>query len=137
MKKVFLGFLLIFSVFVFSSFLFTNKGHDKQLVGIWKGFEKDRETDGVEKHWILQRYENGKYVIMFTTKQGCDIETLFEKGEWWTKDGKFYEKNEVNNIADVYNYEVKEKIVVDYKSIELNGESNSTYFFTDYKIDLD
>jgi hypothetical protein len=54
-----------------------------------------------------------------------------------TQNGKFYEKNEVNNIADVYNYEVKEKIVVDYKSIELNGEKNSTYFFTDYKIDLD
>jgi hypothetical protein len=137
MKKVCLGFLLVFSVFLFSSFLFINKEHDKQLVGIWKGFEKDRETDGVEKHWILHRYENGKYVIMFTSKQGCEIETLFEKGEWWTKDGKFYEKNEVNNIADVYNYEVKEKIVVDYKSIELNGEKNSTYFFTDYKIDLD
>jgi hypothetical protein len=135
MKKVFLGILLVFSMLLFSGFLAVNDEHDAKLVGIWKGSEKDMEREGVEKHWILQRYETGKYVIMFTFKDGCDVETLSEKGEWWTKDGKFYEKSGSYN-TDIYSYEVVNGNVV-YKSIELNGEKRTDYNFTDYKINLD
>jgi hypothetical protein len=137
MKKVLLIFLVVCSVFLFSGFLIGDKEHDKQLVGVWKGFEKDKQIEGVEKHWILQRYENGKYVIMFTIKQDCEVETFQESGSWWTKDGKFYETNGENKDIDVYQYEVKDKIVVDFKSIELNGEKRTDYHFSDYKIDLD
>lgn len=137
MKKVFLGFLMVVTLFVSSGFKPGSKEHDKKMVGVWKGFEANKEEEGVEKHWILHRYENGKYIIMFTTKENCEIETLFEKGEWWTKDGKFYEKNEVNNIADIYEYKIKDGIVIDYKSVELNGQKKTDYVFTDYKIDLD
>lgn len=139
MKKIYLGILVVTTIVLFSSFLANSKEHDKQLVGIWKGFEKDKQIEGVEKHWILQRFENGKYVIMFTTKENCEVETFFEKGVWWTKDGKFYEKNESYDESDidVYHYEVVDKIVVNYKSIELNGEKKDDYNFTDYKIDLE
>ncbi|MGC4041502.1 MAG: hypothetical protein QM710_12150 [Flavobacterium sp.] len=137
MKKVVLGFLVVIALFSFSSFKPAGKDHDKRLVGVWKGFEVDRETEGVEKHWILNRYENGKYVIMFTAKENCEIETLFEKGEWWTKDGKFYEKSQNSKYSDIYEYEIKDGIMVNYKSVELNGEKKTDYIFSDYKIDLD
>lgn len=136
MKKTISGLLIITLTFVFSSFLIENKEHDKQLFGVWKGFEKDREQEGLEKHWILQRFDNGKYVIMFTTKQDCDIETFSEKGEWWTQDGKFYEKSEESKTADTYSYEVRDK-TVNFKSVELNGKARNDYNFTDYKVDLD
>ena len=32
-------------------------------------FEVEKQYEGVEKHWIVQRFANGTYVIMFTTKQ--------------------------------------------------------------------
>jgi hypothetical protein len=136
MKKVFLGVLVVFLGLLFSSFLIEDKEHDKQLVGIWKGSEKDKQYEGVEKHWILERFENGKYVIMFTTKQDCQVQTFTEKGEWWTKDGKFYETSQGIEDIDVYDYEVVNK-VVSYKSIELNGEKRTDYNFKDYKVDLD
>lgn len=137
MKKVVLVFLMVVALFSFSSFIAGGKEHDKRLVGVWKGFEANKETEGIEKHWILHRYENGKYVIMFTVKEDCEIQTFFENGEWWTKDGKFYEKNKVNNIADIYDYELQDGIVINYKSVELNGQKKTDYSFTDYKIDLD
>jgi hypothetical protein len=135
MKKVYLGILMVLPILLFSGFIVGDNEHDVKLVGVWKGSEKNMEQEGIEKHWILQRYENGKYVIMFTYKDGCDVETLSEKGEWWTKEGKFYEKNGSHN-TDIYSYEVVNDNVV-YKSIELNGEKRTDYNFTDYKINLD
>lgn len=137
MKKAVLGLLVVCALFLFSGFVMENKEHDAKLVGIWKGFEKDKQFEGVEKHWILERFENGKYVIMFTTKQDCDVETFSENGEWWTKDGQFYETSTGTKDIDIYNYEVVDKIVVNFKSIELNGKKRSDYNFTDYKVNLD
>lgn len=137
MKKAAAAFLAVFSMFLFSGFLPVNDEHDQQLVGIWKGSEKNREHDNTEKHWVLQRFENGKYIIMFSVKQDCDVETLTEKGQWWTKDGKYYERSSSSKFVDLYNYEVKDKKVVNFKSIELNGERDSGYNFSDFKVDLD
>ncbi len=117
-------------------FLPEKKQHDSRLVGVWKGFEKDKQIDGVEKHWILQKFKDGTYVIMFTTKENCEIETFTEKGEWWTSDGKYYEKSESSKHIDVYNYVVEHPEVVSYKSIELLGKIDDTYVFTDYKLDM-
>ncbi len=136
MRNIFLGFLMMFGMVLFSSFLLGEKEHDAQLVGVWKGFEKDQETEGVEKHWILHRYDDGKYVIMFTVKDGCEVETFFENGEWWTKDGKFYEKSKESKFTDQYSYEIKDKTVVKYKSLELNGAKKTDYNFSDFKLDL-
>jgi hypothetical protein len=127
--------LVVFSILIFS---FSNykKEQDDKLIGIWKGFEKDGQIEGVEKHWIQQRFADGTYVIMFTAKEDCEVETFTEKGKWWTEDGKFYESSENTKDIDVYNYEVKNDEVVEFKSIRLSGENNETYIFSDYKLDL-
>jgi hypothetical protein len=137
MKKVNLFLVLAATVLFFSFVTNKEKEYDKQLVGIWKGFEVDKQYEGVEKHWIQQRFENGTYMIMFTAKEDCDIKTFTEKGKWWTKDGKFYELVEGSKDTDVYNYQVKSPEVIEFKSIELLGKKNDTYIFSDYKIDLD
>lgn len=121
-----IGLLLIISSFKLNT---TNTTIDKNLVGIWKGFEIEKEIEGVEKHWIVQRFANGKYVIMFTAKQNCDIQTITEKGKWWTKGDKFYEQQDGNENVESYKYSIKDKIVVHFKSL------TSDYEFDDFKID--
>lgn len=139
MKKRFPFFkilaLAVFSVLILS-FTIDKKEQDEKLVGIWKGFEKDGQIEGIEKHWIQQRFADGTYVIMFTAKEDCEVETFTEKGKWWTEEGKFYESTESTTDIDVYNYEVKNDEVVEFKSIRLSGENNDTYIFSDYKLDL-
>lgn len=103
--------------------------NQKSLVGIWKGFEIEKQQEGIEKHWIVQRYSNGKYAIMFTTKQNCEIETFVEKGKWWTKGNLFYEKHEDSDEPEVYEYSVKENLVVHFKS------KSTTYEFDDYRLE--
>jgi len=114
--------------FTFISFKLKNE-NDKKLVGIWKGFEKEKQLEGIEKHWIVQRFSNGKYVIMFTAKQGCEIETLTEKGKWWTKGNVFYEQQDGNETIESYNYSVKENLVIHFKSL------TNTYEFDDYRLE--
>ena len=129
MKKIYLiAFLAITSLFVFG-FRTNNNEHDSKLVGIWKGFEKDKQIEGVEKHWIQERFKDGSYVIIFTSIQNCEVETFVEKGKWRTKDGKFYESNENNKKEDIYEYEVVDNLMVNFKSVLLLGEKNSTYIF--------
>jgi hypothetical protein len=127
--------LAVFSVLIFS-FSIDKKEQDAKLVGIWKGFEKDGQIEGVEKYWIQQRFTDGTYVIMFTAKENCEVQTFTEKGKWWTEDGRFYESAESTKDIDVYNYEVKNEEVVEFKSIKLLGKNDDTYTFSDYKLDL-
>lgn len=126
--KTFKTLILFFGIILFTSFSSENN-NDKKLVGIWKGFEVEKQYEGVEKHWIVQRFANGTYVIMFTTKQNCEIQTFTEKGKWWTKGNLFYEKHENGDVPEIYSYEVKDDLVVHFK----NQENN--YEFDDYKID--
>lgn len=127
--------LVLFSVLIVS-FSIDKKQQDPKLVGIWKGFEKDGQIEGIEKHWIQQRFEDGSYVIMFTTKENCEVETFTEKGKWWTEAGKFYEAAATTKDVDIYNYEVKGEESVEFKSIKLSGKNNDTYIFSDYRLDL-
>lgn len=103
--------------------------NDKNLVGIWKGFEVEKQIEGIEKHWIVQRFSNGTYTIMFTTKENCEIKTFTEKGKWWTKGNLFYEKNENSDEPEIYEYSIKENLVVHFKS------KSTTYEFDDYRLE--
>ncbi|MCC9017098.1 hypothetical protein [Flavobacterium lipolyticum] len=127
--------LLLLAMLIFS-FSTGSKEQDSRLIGVWKGFEVEKQIEGVEKHWIQQRFENGTYVIMFTTKEDCQIETFTEKGKWWTEKGKFYELSSSAKNPEVYSYEIKNDEVVEFKSIKLSGEKKDTYIFSDYKINF-
>ncbi|WP_337967325.1 hypothetical protein [uncultured Flavobacterium sp.] len=131
--KIITLIVIVISIFSFS---IDKKDNDAKLVGIWKGFEKDAQIEGVEKHWIQQRFADGTYVIMFTAKEDCEIQTLTEKGKWWTEDGKFYEAASSTKDIDVYSYKVNGEESVEFKSIKLTGKDNNTYIFSDYKLDL-
>lgn len=131
--KIITLIVIVISIFSFS---IDKKENDAKLVGIWKGFEKDAQIEGIEKHWIQQRFADGTYVIMFTTKEDCEVQTFTEKGKWWTENGKFYEAASSTKDIDVYSYKVNGEESVEFKSIKLVGENNDTYIFSDYRLDL-
>jgi hypothetical protein len=131
--KIITLIVIVISIFSFS---IDKKENDAKLVGIWKGFEKDAQIEGIEKHWIQQRFADGTYVIMFTTKEDCEVQTFTEKGKWWTEDGKFYEAASSTKDIDVYSYKVNGEESVEFKSIKLVGKNNDTYIFSDYRLDL-
>jgi hypothetical protein len=128
--KILNSALVVFCFVILTSFQ-SDKSieNEKALVGIWKGFEIEKQLEGIEKHWIVQRYSNGTYTIMFTTKQNCEIETFVEKGKWWTKGNLFYEKHDDSDETEVYEYSVKENLVVHFKS------KSTTYEFDDYRLE--
>src|SRR5687768_17098876 len=116
MKTLKLFFISTILIAITTSFTtITFKENDKKLVGIWKGFEVNKQIEGIEKHWIVQRFSNGTYTIMFTTKENCEIETFTEKGKWWTKGNVFYEKSESGD-EESYNYTIKDGLLIHFKS---------------------
>lgn len=117
-----------------SAYELSEKEFDKQLIGTWKGFEKDQQIDGVEKHWIMERSKDGTFLLMFTKIENCEVETSTEKGKWWTEKGKFYEWHEESNKTDVYTYQVTDGLMFKFKSQTLLGEQTQSYEFTDYKM---
>jgi hypothetical protein len=118
------------TVIILCSFQFdSNLENDKKIIGIWKGSEVEKEQKGLEKHWIVQRFSNGTYTIIFSSKQNCEISTSFEKGKWWTKGNVFYEKSENSETPDVYNYEIKDNLVIHFKS------QTTDYEFDDYRLE--
>lgn len=135
MKKTIALLLLISLTFGFTNRTTADKEFDKQLIGVWKGFEKDQQIDGMEKHWIMERSKDGTFLLMFTMAQDCQVQTSIEKGKWWTEKGKFYEWHEDGGKTDAYTYEVVDGPMVKFKSITLLGKESESYEFTDYKLE--
>ena len=62
--------LICFTLFLtFCSFAQTNGVQDVRFTGSWSGSEKDQQTPGLEKHWIQHRFDDGLFVLLFTTIQ--------------------------------------------------------------------
>lgn len=134
MKIKSISFIVLIAICIGLFSFNTEEKNDKKLVGIWKGFEKHKQIEGVEKHWIQQRFNNGKFVIMFTSVQNCEVETFTEKGKWWTENGKFYEKSDMSENIDIYDYQVIGNEEVKFKSIKLDGADKTDYEFSDFKM---
>lgn len=135
MKRLLLLVLTATTFFAISGFDVSGKKIDKKLIGTWKGFEKDGQQEGMEKHWIMQRSKDGTFYLMFTAVENCEVTTVVEKGKWWTEEGKFYEYHENTKLTDVYQYEVVDGLMVKFKSIVMLGEEKESYEFTDYKLE--
>lgn len=135
MKKVFLSFLMCLSFLAFSQTKKVQKNKiDDKLVGTWKGSESDKQMEGLTKYWILSRFADGTFSMMFTTEQNCKINTHVETGQWWVQNGQYHELHFVSGNTDVYTYSFPTAKTVKYKTVEstMVGES---YEFTDTKVE--
>jgi hypothetical protein len=140
MRKIgfILGLVLMTSA-AFSQELETSgeKTYDQKLIGCWKGFEEGQQQEGLNKYWVSCRFQDGTSTILFIAIDADGKVTQnTENGKWWVEDGKYYELHNVDNVTDVYDYEILEDSVK-FNSVELMGKKDTTYSFNDYKIGED
>ena len=113
------------------------KTYDPKLVGCWKGSEIGQEIKGVSKYWVSCRYSDGTSILLFVAiDEHGEVKQTTGNGRWWTENGKYYEFHNSDGITDIYKYDATEEHI-NFQSIELYGFENSSYKFTDYKIEED
>lgn len=110
------------------------KTFDQKLVGCWKGSEMDQQQKGLSKYWVSCRFEDGTSTLLFIMidKKGKVTQTT-ENGKWWVENGKYYELHNYDGVTDIYDYEVIDDSIK-FTAVEVMGDKNSKYTFSDYKI---
>lgn len=110
------------------------KTFDQKLVGCWKGSEIDQQQKGLSKYWVSCRFEDGTSTLLFIMidKKGKVTQTT-ENGKWWVENGKYYELHNYDGVTDIYDYEVIDDSIK-FTAVEVMGDKNSKYTFSDYKI---
>lgn len=109
---------------------------DKKLVGLWKGSEKDQQIRGMEKLWIMERKEDGTFMLLFTTVQDCQVNQHVEKGQWWIENGDFHELHYDSGKTDVYTYQTLDPLHVKFRSKEQAiTMATDEYTFVDTRIE--
>lgn len=134
MKNFFLLFFVFISSLFFSqtSKILPNK-IDQKLVGTWKGNETDQQINGVSKYWVLTRFPDGTFSIMFNMIKDCKVTSTVETGQWWVEDGKYYELHFYSGNTDIYTYSFPSKNSVKYKIVD-SSMVGETYEFIDTKV---
>lgn len=136
MKNSFILTTLFASILCFSQKYEGKKEFDKNVMGCWKGTEKDQQYEGITKYWVSCRLEDGRSLLLFVAidKFG-NVDQHTENGTWWTYDGKFYEYHKKANVLDLYTYKVLNPNKIEFRSYEIDGQKDETYLFTDEKIE--
>ena len=136
MKKI---FLLLFSLFIslISYSQSAEKKLDPKLFGTWNGSEKDNQVKGMSKSWIMHRFENGEFVLLFTAVEDGEVTNFAEKGKWWIdENGVFNELHYVSGKTDTYTYLLLDENNVKFKSKFLSiSHENKDYELIDTKLD--
>jgi hypothetical protein len=137
-------FLLLISLLTFSvtslaqktdAVVKQEKQLDKKLEGSWEGSEKDKQIQGMEKHWIMHRFTDGTFVLLFVAVKNGKTQKFSEKGKWWVEGNTFYEFHNVSGKTDVYEYKVLDDDHVKFKAKEISIEmEDSSYEFVDTRL---
>jgi hypothetical protein len=131
-------YLFLFSAVLLCQFSIAQKSQDPQLIGVWSGHEKDNQRINLEKYWIMHRYEDGTFILMFNTIEDGEVDNFSEKGKWWVENGLFNEYHENSHGTDVYTYSMIDENHVRFKAKSLAFDfGNKDYEFIDTKIVAD
>ena len=131
MKKCFFILLLLVSQFAIAQ-----EQVDQKLFGSWSGTETDNQRIGLTKNWIMHRFEDGNFVLLFTTVENGKVRNFSETGKWWVDGNIFYEYHNNSKKTDVYTYQVLNETHVKFK-IKSSGmrDLNKEYEFIDTKLE--
>ncbi|MDR2206457.1 MAG: hypothetical protein LBE36_09945 [Flavobacteriaceae bacterium] len=112
--------------------LSNGKQIDNRLIGIWTGFESDKQIESMSKKWEMTRNDDGTFVLDFKYTQDGKTFNSIETGNWWIENGKFYEFHEESGGTDVYEYTVIDKNHIKFKSVNISIDMNvDSYEFID------
>ncbi|MDI1317531.1 hypothetical protein [Flavobacterium sp.] len=129
--------ILTFVLFVLiSNMSFSQeKPLDTKLFGSWSGTEKDNQRVGMTKNWIMHRFENGNFILLFTIIEDGEVSNFTESGKCWTVGNMFYEYHNNSKQTDVYTYQVLDENHVKFKMKSSGiGQDNEEYEFIDTKL---
>ena len=134
-KLIFTFILFTFVMHCFSQS--DSKSMDQKLFGTWSGSEKDGQEQGMIKNWIMHRFIDGTFVLLFTTVKGETVDNFAEKGNWWIDSkGIFHEYHNNSKLTDTYNYKVLDDNHIQFKAVKVGVEMNNTeYEFIDTRVD--
>jgi hypothetical protein len=109
---------------------------DKRFVGIWKGTDNGSYNVGEVNSWIVNRKEDGTFVIKFKTEyHNGSTELLEEKGQWWINGDLFYELKEKAKNYDCYVFSFINKDTIQF--IDAQDDFEEPYSFLDKRMYLD
>lgn len=132
MKKIAFLALILLTQLTFSQ----DKQRDSKLFGSWYGTEKDKQVKGMTKNWIMHRFEDGNFILLFTTVQNGEVSNFKESGKWWTENDTFYEYHNNSQMTDVYTYQILDENRVKFKMKSTEVEFNDgDYEFIDTKLE--
>lgn len=137
MRKILSITLMVLSMACFGQKSDSKKNQiDPKLVGSWSGEEDDKQIAGMHKSWIMHRFDDGKFLLLFVAVQEGETTTFTEKGQWWVDNGKFYELHKGDGKTDVYTYEVLDSNHVKFKEVHLSiKQVSENYEFIDTKME--
>ncbi|WP_333601040.1 hypothetical protein [Flavobacterium sp.] len=132
MKKIVIILFIVFSQAIFSQ----EKTVDSKLFGSWSGTEKDNQKIGMTKNWIMHRFEDGNFVLLFTIVEDGEVTNFAENGKWWIENNTFYEYHNNSKETDVYTYQVLDETHVKFKMKSTQIDyANENYEFIDTKLE--
>jgi hypothetical protein len=138
MKKIIITLTLVLTInFCMGQQVPNGKeAHDPALLGSWSGSEKSMQKIGMVKHWIQNRFEDGTFVLIYTTIEDDLVKNFSEKGKWWTENGKFYELHFRDDKTNIYSYELIDEGHVKFEGIKLGSDFEKIeYESTESKIE--
>ena len=132
MKTIFsLAFLFILS----NNFAQSKDANiDPKFVGSWTGSEKDQQQLGLEKHWIMHRFNDGMFILLYTTVRDGEVSSHAEKGKWWIENNEFHELHFVSGMTDIYTYTFLDDNNIMFKSKVVIESTQESYEFLDTKL---
>lgn len=132
MKKIILILMIVFAQLSFAQ----KNNLDPKLFGSWSGTEKDNQVMGMTKNWIMHRFEDGKFVLLFTVVENGEVSNFSETGKWWVENNTFYEYHNNSKSTDVYNYTVLDENHVKFKMKKAGVQhENVDYEFIDTRLE--
>jgi hypothetical protein len=131
MSKLLCYLIILVSLNVLGQSEVLSGKNDKKLVGYWKGAEYDKITLVPKKYWTINREENGKYFIVFTSTKDCEVRVWNERGRWWINNGKFYKLNSRTGDLTVINYSFSgiNEIFFSEKPSDAKIEDKDVFYF--------
>ncbi len=135
MKKI---VILLFVLVTSYTYCQTEKNAlDAKLFGTWNGSEKDQQTKGITKSWVMHRFVDGTFVLLFTAIENNVASSFAEKGKWWIdKNGFFNELHFNSGDTDLYSYIMLDNNNVKFTAKFLSQDhENLDYEFIDTKLD--
>ena len=116
-------------------FVTNENNNSTQLVGTWKGEEKDEQIKGVTKSWEMTRKKDGTFKVEYTINEDGHVTKHSETGVWKTEGNLFYDTNDYSGGTDVYSYQLIDNDTVRFKAHNMSMPlENANYEFYDIRI---